>query len=603
MSKVKRISPFASEAFPSQGYPQVTISPSHSRTVTTSGQFGIDLSGQIASSFADQVKLSFRNLAAAVISDGARLEDVLKVTVYVVDYDPSKISSVTKAMAATFGSKMPANTLIGVARLFKPEVLFEIDAIAVLNEESNEYSPSEPIKSVDVVIVGAGMSGVQAAYECHKAGLSYVLLEAHDRIGGRARSEVASNLGSGVVDMGAAWINDTSQSEMYKLSKDLGLDLITQRAEGAETWEYKEGNAFTAPYGEIAVSETQAPEVEKVFGALYAVDPSDERVAADLDSLTFSQYIERTTDDATVRDLAKMISRALMGIEADVVSALWLVRFIKAGTGIENLISDLKDGAQYQRIRQGMSAFPQRLAQRLRPGSVRLSTPVTKVTQSSSGTCRVETFSGPTFTSKKVILSAPTPVYHKIQFEPPLPASKLLLSNSTLTGYYSKLIFVFSKPWWRESRLSGIMNTTVGPISFTRDTCSEEDEQYSLTGFIVGSIGHEWSHKTREERKRLGWEQLKKMYGLVVSSIPEPINILEKEWIKDPWVMGGSCPGMPPGVLTSDAGRSLAAPHQNIHFVGSETSAEWTGFIEGALRSGHRGANEVITALKKQQED
>ncbi|EXM23831.1 monoamine oxidase [Fusarium oxysporum f. sp. vasinfectum 25433] len=60
---------------------------------------------------------------------------------------------------------------------------------------------------------------------------------------------------------------------------------------------------------------------------------------------------------------------------------------------------------------------------------------------------------------------------------------------------------------------------------------------------------------------------------------------------------------MPPGVLTSDAGRSLAAPHQDIHFVGSETSAEWTGFIEGALRSGRRGANEVITALKKQQED
>ncbi|KAI3581835.1 hypothetical protein IWW34DRAFT_903945 [Fusarium oxysporum f. sp. albedinis] len=540
-----------------------------SSSIETYEKFGIDLLGQIASSFADQVKLSFRNLAAAVISGGARLEDVLKVTI-----------SVTEAMAATFGSKIPANTLIGVARLFKPEVLFEIDAIAVLNKESNESSPSEPIKSVDVVIVGAGMSGVQAAYECHKAGLSYVLLEAQDRIGGRARSEVASNLGSGVVDMGAAWINDTSQSEMYKLSKDLGLDLITQRAEGAEIWEYKEGNAFTAPYGEIAVSETQAPEVVKVFGALYAVDPSDETVAADLDSLTFSQYIERTTDDATVRDLAKMISRALMGIEADVVSALWLVRFIKAGTGIENLISDLKDGAQYQRIRQGMSAFPQRLAQRLRPGSVRLSTPVTKVTQSSSGTCRVETFSGLTFTSKKVILSAPTPVYHKIQFEPPLPASKLLLSNSTLTGYYSKLIFVFSKPWWRESRLSGIMNTTVGPISFTRDTCSEEDEQYSLTGFI-----------------------LKKMYGLVVGSIPEPLNILEKEWIKDPWVMGGSCPGMPPGVLTSDAGRSLAAPHQNIHFVGSETSAEWTGFIEGALRSGRRGANEVITALKKQQED
>lgn len=245
-----------------------------------------------------------------------------------------------------------------------------------------------------------------------------------------------------------------------------------------------------------------------------------------------------------------------------------------------------------------MSSFPRRLAERLRPGSVHLSTPVTAVTQSSSGICSVETFSGLTFTSKKVILSAPTPVYHKIQFDPPLPPSKLLLSNSTLNGCYSKLIFVFSTPWWRENNLSGIMNTTVGPISFTRDTCSEEDEQYSLTGFLVGDIGHKWSLKSKEERKRLGWEQLKMMYGVVVSSIPEPINILEKEWIKDPWVMGGSCPGMPVGVITSDVGRSLITPHQNIHFVGSETSAEWTGFIEGALRSGRRGANEVIAALK-----
>lgn len=96
--------------------------------------------------------------------------------------------------------------------------------------------------------------------------------------------------------------------------------------------------------------------MERVFRALAEIDPSDDKVAADIDSITFSQYIERISDDAVIGDMAKMISRALMGIEADVVSALWLVNYIKGGTGIENLISDLKHGAQYQRIRQGKSS-------------------------------------------------------------------------------------------------------------------------------------------------------------------------------------------------------------------------------------------------------
>ncbi|KAK7427784.1 hypothetical protein QQZ08_005722 [Neonectria magnoliae] len=434
--------------------------------VATSGQIGVDLCGQIAPSYKDQVKLSFLNLAAAVISGGARLEDVMKVTTYVVDYHPSKTTLIEEVAAATFGARVPGNTMIGVAKLFKPEVLFEVEATAIIADELTLLLPPAPSNPVDVIIVGAGMSGVQDAYECHKSGLSYVLLEVNDRIGGRARSEVASDTGSGLVDVGAAWINDTSQTEMYKLSKDLSLDLI-------------------------------APHLERVFAALAEADPTDEKVAADLDSITFSQYVNRISDDEVIRSMGKIISRGLMGIEADVASALWLVNYIQRGTGIENLISDLEHGGQHLRIRQVISSFPRRLAERLRPGSVHLSTQVTAITQSSSGICSVSTLSGHTFTGNKVILSAPTPSYHKIQFDPPLSPSKLLMSNSTLTSYYSKLILIFSTPWWRENNLSGIMNSTVGSISFTRDSCSVEDEQYSLTAFFVGNIGHKWSLKSK----------------------------------------------------------------------------------------------------------
>ena len=47
----------------------------------------------------------------------------------------------------------------------------------------------------------------------------------------------------------------------------------------------------------------------------------------------------------------------------------------------------------------------------------------------------------------------------------------------------------------------------------------------------------------------------------------------------------------------SDVGKALRAPFEAIHFVGTETSFEWKGYMEGAVRSGERGAREVIMAL------
>jgi len=60
----------------------------------------------------------------------------------------------------------------------------------------------------DVVVIGAGLSGLEAARNIHRAGLSVLVLEAKDRIGGKERS--VSNDGNGFIELGAAWINDTN---------------------------------------------------------------------------------------------------------------------------------------------------------------------------------------------------------------------------------------------------------------------------------------------------------------------------------------------------------------------------------------------------------
>jgi monoamine oxidase len=106
-----------------------------------------------------------------------------------------------------------------------------------------------PARFVDVIIVGAGLSGLRAATELHSAGLSYVVLEAEDRVGGKTLSVPASSNGTGLVDMGAAWINDSNQSEMFALAEEFDFDLIVQRAEGDSLFQDEEGKVTSIEYG------------------------------------------------------------------------------------------------------------------------------------------------------------------------------------------------------------------------------------------------------------------------------------------------------------------------------------------------------------------
>lgn len=83
---------------------------------------------------------------------------------------------------------------------------------------------------LDVVVIGAGYSGLQAAYSSQQAGLSVVVLEARDRVGGKSWSVPLSN-GKGNADLGAAWVNDTLQPRIWSYIERLGLkdSVVEQR--------------------------------------------------------------------------------------------------------------------------------------------------------------------------------------------------------------------------------------------------------------------------------------------------------------------------------------------------------------------------------------
>jgi enamine deaminase RidA (YjgF/YER057c/UK114 family) len=115
------------------GYSTAVIVPAGARLAYISGQGGQDSTGGLSADFAAQVKQAYANLGAALAGIGAKPEQVAKLTVFVVDHDMSKLGVLTESVTAMFGETLPAQTLVPVPKLAVDPMLFEVEAIVVLD--------------------------------------------------------------------------------------------------------------------------------------------------------------------------------------------------------------------------------------------------------------------------------------------------------------------------------------------------------------------------------------------------------------------------------------------------------------------------------------
>lgn len=243
----------------------------------------------------------------------------------------------------------------------------------------------------------------------------------------------------------------------------------------------------------------------------------------------------------------------------------------------------------------GVQEFSNRIASSLHPNSILLNSPVRSITQTPND-CMVESARG-SFKCNRVIVSIPTPLYREITFAPPLPSPKTKLASSTRLGCYGKSICVYSRPWWRDGGLCGLLQSSTGPAGVFRDTSVESKGHFSITCFMVGQPAREWGRLSKVERDKAVLDQIQKGFGKF-AKVEQPLEIVEQRWQNEQWSQGCPCPVMPPGVM-SEVGHALREAVGRVHFVGTETAFEWKGYMDGALRSGERGAKEVLRELGK----
>ena len=441
---------------------------------------------------------------------------------------------------------------------------------------------------VDVVVVGAGFAGLTAARELTGQGCDVLVFEGRDRVGGR--SYTGSVAGS-PADMGGAFVGPT-QDALLALAAELGIPTTPTHHDGRNVIHWRgrrRSYGGTIPTlslpGLLDIARLRW-HFNRIARSIPIGSPWSAHRAHELDGLSLGGWLRSVRASASSIDLLAIMARVTWGCEPDDVSMLHAARYTHAAGGLDRLL-DVDNGAQQDRFPGGTQQIAKAMAGEL--GSrVVLNAPVRRIERHGSGVT-VETDAGGA-DAGFVIVAVPPAHRASIEFNPPLPDHYDNLARHWPQGRLSKAYAAYPTPCWRDAGFSGQALSDAGPVFITVDVSPQADGP----GILMGFVDARTFDALPPERRR--GEALRCFASLFGEAALEPIDYADHRWGVEEFAPGGPTAAVPPGAWTR-FGRWLREPVGPIHWAGTETADEWTGFLDGAVRSGRRAAAEVTARL------
>lgn len=417
-----------------------------------------------------------------------------------------------------------------------------------------------------VVVLGAGLAGLTAAYRLQQLGFGVDVVEYQGRIGGRVLTYKPDPDEKFTVEMGGEWIGG-SHKTILNLIQDMGLKTEAHTFDTHLLYrgEHKRpGNWDFSNPAKNALREV----IEK-----YQILEKHKR--QEFDAMDWWRYLRNSGFDTRDLDLQDMIDSVSLGDSIRQTSALRSMRMYEA-YGPNNEMDF--------RISGGNEALCKALAEKIGYQNIHLSQQVVRVKQDPGGV-KAFSYNGNIYEGDKLICALPVLAMRKITWEPEFPVNRREAMNSLQYGRITKTAYLFKNRFWQDDNFSILTDDT--PHYLYHATRGQSGTHGVLMSQAAGDRGALMGGYDARRRINTLNDTLNPIFGDIRN---EFIKQNAYDWGRDSITMGSVALYRPHQWL--DVLPLLRTEQHNIHFAG-EHLGDWQGTMEGAVQSGIEAANQI----------
>jgi len=449
-------------------------------------------------------------------------------------------------------------------------------------------------READVIIVGAGLSGLVAARKVVTAGKTPLILEADERTGGRILTEFPYK--DIPLEIGAQWIGDTHY-RMQALAKELGVGTFPQFETGDTSYDFgdqgvlREEEFYRLNAAELAKWKEVLATVDVLAAEIDPSQPWNAPHAAEWDRITAGAWLDEQGMGPIGRTMFDICSVGILAVPTEEVSLLHMLYNIAVcGVGAE-LFAESEGGAQTIRFVGGTSEIPKRLTEELSQ-YIELNAPV-QLIEYTNDSVKVSCRGGLVAKGRQVIVALAPTLAGRIMYDPPLPAVRDQLTQRIPQASAMKAYAVYDEPFWRADGLNGQLISDKGPARMSNDSCIADAETGVILAFLEGEQARTFGRWPQEQRREAIIAELTRHFG---PKAAKPEFYVDGEWASRQWTRG--CYNANLGTFGwTHFGDALSAPIGPIKWAATETANEWSAYMEGAVEAGERAANEALEAM------